>query len=79
MADKLKVYVETSFVCYLTGDQTANAKISADQSKDDAIIREVRAVRHQIAQECGNDVRKISERADKAYAQFLARTRTCAA
>ena len=32
MADKLKVYVETSFVCYLTGDQTANAKISADQA-----------------------------------------------
>lgn len=32
MSDKLKVYVETSFVCYLTGDQTANAKISADQA-----------------------------------------------
>jgi len=32
MVDKLKVYVETSFVCYLTGDQTANAKISADQA-----------------------------------------------
>lgn len=32
MASKLKVYVETSFVCYLTGDQTANAKISADQA-----------------------------------------------
>jgi hypothetical protein len=32
MADKLKVYVESSFVCYLTGDQTANAKISADQA-----------------------------------------------
>lgn len=32
MADRLKVYVETSFVCYLTGDQTANAKISADQA-----------------------------------------------
>ena len=32
MAGKLKVYVETSFVCYLTGDQTANAKISADQA-----------------------------------------------
>ena len=32
MAGKLKVYAETSFVCYLTGDQTANAKISADQA-----------------------------------------------
>ena len=32
MSDKLKVYVESSFVCYLTGDQTANAKISADQA-----------------------------------------------
>lgn len=32
MTDKLKVYVETSFVCYLTGDQTANAKIAADQA-----------------------------------------------
>ena len=47
--------------------------------KDDAIIQEIRAVRHQIAQECGNDVRKISERADKAYERFLARARTCAA
>ena len=43
--------------------------------KDDAIIQEVRAVRHQIAQDCGNDVRKISEYADKAYEAFLARTR----
>ena len=32
MADKLKVYVETSFVCYLTGDATLNAKIAADQA-----------------------------------------------
>jgi len=32
MADKLKVYVETSFVCYLTGDQTVDAKIAADQA-----------------------------------------------
>ena len=29
---KLKVYVETSFVCYLTGDPTPNAKIAADQA-----------------------------------------------
>ena len=42
--------------------------------KDDAIIQEVRAVRHQIARECGNDIRKISECADKAYELFLART-----
>jgi len=32
MKDKLSVYLESSFVCYLTGDQTANAKISADQA-----------------------------------------------
>lgn len=32
MSDKLRIYVETSFVCYLTGDPTANAKISADQA-----------------------------------------------
>lgn len=32
MAGKLKVYVETSFVCYLTGDQTLDAKIAADQA-----------------------------------------------
>ena len=43
--------------------------------KDDAIIQEVRAVRHQIAEACGNDVRKISEYADKAYAAYLARIR----
>ena len=30
--NKLKVYDETSFVCYLTGDPTANAKIAADQA-----------------------------------------------
>ena len=30
---------------------------------DDAIIQEVRAVRHQIAAECGNDVDKIIARA----------------
>lgn len=43
--------------------------------KDDAIIQEVRAVRHQIAQACCNDVRKITEHADKAYEAFLARIR----
>lgn len=43
--------------------------------KDDAIIQEVRAIRHQIAQDCGNDVHKISEHADEAYEAFLARTR----
>lgn len=32
MKDGLKVYLESSFVCYLTGDQTANAKISVDQA-----------------------------------------------
>ena len=42
-------------------------------TKDDAIIQEVRAVRRQIAQECGNDIRKITEHADKAYAAFLSR------
>lgn len=42
--------------------------------KDDAIIQEVRAVRRQIAQECDNDIRKISEHAEKAYEAFLART-----
>ena len=42
---------------------------------DDAIIQEVRAARHKIASECGNDIRKIIEHADKAYQEFLARTR----
>ena len=28
-ANRLKVYLETSFVSYLTGDVTANAKVSA--------------------------------------------------
>ena len=32
MTTKLKVYVETSFVCYLTGDPTSNAKIAANQA-----------------------------------------------
>ena len=30
--DKLKVYLETSFVSYLTGGATPNAKIAADQA-----------------------------------------------
>ena len=42
-------------------------------AKDDAIIQEVRSVRRQIAEECNHDGRKISERAEKAYAEFLAR------
>jgi len=29
---KLKVYVETSFICYLTGDATSDAKIASDQA-----------------------------------------------
>jgi len=41
--------------------------------KDSAIVQEVRAARHQIAEACGNDVRKISEYADRAYKQFVAR------
>ena len=32
MGDKLKVYLETSFVSYLTGVETSNAKIAADQA-----------------------------------------------
>ena len=31
-ANRLKVYLETSFVSYLTGDVTANAKVAADQA-----------------------------------------------
>lgn len=42
--------------------------------KDDSIIQEVRAVRRRIAQDCENDVRKITQHADKAYEAFLART-----
>ena len=47
-------------------------------SEDDAIIQEVRAVRHQIAADCGNDIRKITEYADRAYAAFLARIQAVA-
>ena len=43
--------------------------------KDDANIQEFRAIRHQIAEQCGNDIPKIREHAEKAYAEFLARTR----
>ena len=32
MSDKLKVYLESSFISYLTGGLTANAKIAADQA-----------------------------------------------
>ena len=30
MGDKLKVYLESSFISYLTGGSTANAKIAAE-------------------------------------------------
>ena len=32
IGNRLKVYLETSFISYLTGDATANAKIAADQA-----------------------------------------------
>ena len=32
MGDTLKVYLESSFISYLTGGSTANAKIAADQA-----------------------------------------------
>lgn len=41
---------------------------------DTAIIDEVRAVRHQIASECGNDLRKITELAKEATRRFLNQT-----
>ena len=41
--------------------------------KDDSIVAEVRAARRQIAEACGNDIRKICEHADKAYEAFKKR------
>ena len=32
MASKLQVYVESSFVCYLTGDETLDEKVAANQA-----------------------------------------------
>ena len=32
IGNHLKVYLETSFVSYLTGDATVNAKVAADQA-----------------------------------------------
>ena len=32
MTDKLKVYLETSFVNYLTGRSTSNVKIASEQA-----------------------------------------------
>ena len=34
MTDKLKVYLETSFVNYLTGRLTSNVKIASEQLED---------------------------------------------
>ena len=78
---KLRVYLETSFVSYLTGGETDNAKIASDQAysrqcwrldmSDTAIIDEVRAIRRQIAEECGNDLRKITEHAKEVTRRFL--------
>ena len=38
---------------------------------DTAIIDEVRVVRHQIAVECGNDLRQITVQAKEVARQFL--------
>ena len=38
---------------------------------DTAIIDEVRVVRHQIAAECGNDLRQITAQAKEVARQFL--------
>ena len=38
---------------------------------DTAIIDEVRVVRHQIAAECGNDLRKITAQAKELTSQLL--------
>ena len=38
---------------------------------DTAIIDEVRAIRRQIAEECGNDLRKITEHAKEVTRRFL--------
>ena len=43
--------------------------------KDDSIVAEVREARRQIAEACGNDIRKICEHADKAYEAFKKRVR----
>ena len=32
MGDRLKVYIETSFVSYLTGGPTSDAKVASDQA-----------------------------------------------
>ena len=37
------------------------------------IVAEVRRIRHQIAEECGYDLRKIAEHARKAAKEFLER------
>jgi len=41
-------------------------------SDDSPIVAEVRRIRHQIAEECGHDLRKITEHALKAAKEFLA-------
>ena len=38
---------------------------------DTAIIDEVRIARHQLAEECGNDLRKITARAKEMTSRFL--------
>ena len=41
-------------------------------NEDSPIIAEVRRIRHKIAEECGYDLRKITERAQKVAREFLA-------
>lgn len=45
---------------------------------DTAIIDEVRAIRRQIAEECGNDLRKITEHAKEATRRFLGQSKLSA-
>ena len=42
---------------------------------DTAIIDEVRSIRRQIAEECGNDLRKITEHAKEVTRRFLGQSK----
>ncbi len=70
MSEKLKVYVETSFVCYLTGDQTLDAKIAADQAytrqwwRDEQPSCEVVASRFVLAEASIGKPEAVSRRLD---------------
>lgn len=80
MSDRLKEYFDFGGLCVSSyNDSKDFLGISlnggANMSDESPIIAEVRRVRHKIAEECGYDLRKITERARDCARRILEKRR----